>query len=95
MALLWPGLALSLVIQRVVLPDNFAPMKRRVISKPFFMRDTALLSVRSSGQILFATWQIASCIFCCTETVLQQKMLAPQGGRKSSEVGLLMESFVR
>ncbi|MDD2438428.1 MAG: hypothetical protein PHF41_12935, partial [Massilibacteroides sp.] len=32
-----------------------------------------------SGQILFATWQIASCIFCCTETVLLQKMLAPQG----------------
>jgi hypothetical protein len=46
-----------------------------------------------TGQILFATWQIASCIFCCTETVLLQKMLAPQGGRTPSEVGLLIESF--
>jgi len=68
-------------------------MKRRVVSMPFFKARTSHYFCPCSGQNLFASWQIASCIFCCTETVLLQKMLAPQGGRKPSKVGLLKESF--
>jgi hypothetical protein len=68
-------------------------MKRREVSDRHLARFPRIHICPGSGQILFATKQIASCIFCCTETVLLQKMLAPQGGRKPSEVGLLIESF--
>jgi hypothetical protein len=55
-------------------------MKRHVVSKPFFMLESRIFICPCSGQILFATKQIASCIFCCKLSFLLQKMLAPQGG---------------
>jgi len=55
-------------------------MKRRVVSMPSFKARTSHSFCPCSGQNLFATWQIASCVFCCTKQVLLQKTLAPQGG---------------
>jgi hypothetical protein len=55
-------------------------MKRHAVSKPLFTLVPRIHICPCSGQILFATEQIASCVFCCTKQVLLQKTLAPQGG---------------
>jgi hypothetical protein len=68
-------------------------MKRREVFDRHFAHLARIYICPCSGRILFAPKQIASCIFCCTETVLLQKMLALQGGRKPSGVGLLLKSF--